>query len=202
MLSTTSSSTGELAADFAKLADIFATKGHRVAYENRCWSPGVRTWKVAWEVVKRADRPNLGLCLDTFQIVGGEFGDPTTASGLVEHISRAELETRWRASLRELSMHVPPEKIFVLQISDAYKMDPPFRCPTICQQPRSKWNDNHRALPLDGGYLPVHDVVRATLNTGYRSWLSIEVTDPAEGTDMVAFAQRAKTALQDLLLFS
>ena len=28
------------------------------------------TWEHTWEICKRVDRPNLGLCLDTFQICG------------------------------------------------------------------------------------------------------------------------------------
>lgn len=157
--------------------------------------------------MKKADRPNLGLCLDTFQIVGGEFGDPTTGTGLIEDISRAELESRWRANLRELAAIVPPEKIFLLQVSDAYKMVPPIEMSkdNQGQLPRSKWSHNYRPLPFDGGYLPVHDVLRAVLNTSFRGWLSIEVFDSNErlkDTDLEAFAKSAEESLRKLLLFS
>ncbi|KAH6953876.1 xylose isomerase-like protein [Ilyonectria sp. MPI-CAGE-AT-0026] len=163
---------------------------------------------LATDLAKLADmyRHNLGLCLNTFQIAGGEFGDPTTKTGLIENISRAELETCWRASLRELARTVYAEKIFLLQISDAYKMDPPMEESKDGQGqgPRSKWSNDYRPLPFDGGYLPVHDVLRAVLNTRFRGWLSIEVYDSKmlKDTDMEAFTKSAKDTLQNLLLFS
>lgn len=30
----------------------------------------INTWEGPWDAVKRAIRPNLGICLDTFTIVG------------------------------------------------------------------------------------------------------------------------------------
>jgi len=132
-----------------------------------CWATRASTWKAAWEIVKKADKPNLGLTLDTFQIAGGEFGDPTTRSGLIEDVSRPELQTRWRASLEELSATIPSEKIFVLQLPDAYRMNPPIDDSENGQEqpPRSKWSQDFRPLPFDGGYLPVQDVLRAVLDT-------------------------------------
>ncbi|KAH7025251.1 xylose isomerase-like protein [Microdochium trichocladiopsis] len=144
-----SPSVDDLAADVAKLADMCAEEGFRVAYENRCWATRTRTWKAAWEIVKNADKPNLGLCLGTFQILGGEFGDPTTRTGLIEDICRAELESRWRASLRQLSATVPAEKIFLVQLSDAYRMDPPIKESRDSQGSlsRFRWSQDHRPLP-------------------------------------------------------
>jgi hypothetical protein len=60
-----------MAADLAKLAEMCAEKGFRVVYENSCWATRTPTWKAAWEIVKKANQPNLGLALDTFQIAGG-----------------------------------------------------------------------------------------------------------------------------------
>ncbi|KAH7012498.1 xylose isomerase-like protein [Microdochium trichocladiopsis] len=129
-----SPSVDDLAADVAKLADMCAEEGFR---------------KAAWEIVKNADKPNLGLCLGTFQILGGEFGDPTTRTGLIEDICRAELESRWRASLRQLSATVPAEKIFLVQLSDAYRMDPPIKESRDSQGSlsRFRWSQDHRPLP-------------------------------------------------------
>lgn len=196
-----------MAADLAKLAEMCAEKGFRVAFENSCWATRAATWKAAWEIVDKADQPNLGLTLDTFQIAGAEFGDPTTRSGLIEDISRPELQGRWMASLRELSSTVPSDKIFVLQLSDAYKMNPPMddRQDGQEQQPRSKWSQDYRPLPFDGGYLPVHNVLRAVLDTGFRGWMAVEAHDSleeVEGNDMETFAKTAKELVERLLLFS
>lgn len=37
---------------------------------NRCSYPRSNIWENTWEVCKRVDRSNFGLCLDTFQIAG------------------------------------------------------------------------------------------------------------------------------------
>ena len=185
-----------MAADLAKLVEICAEKGFRVVYENLCWATRTLTWKAAWEIVKKVNQPNLSLTLDTFQIAGGEFGDPITRSGLIEDISRPELQARWRVSLQELLLTVPLEKIFVLQLSDAYKMNPPIEdLPDGQEQrPRSKWSQDYRPLPFDGGYLPVQDVLRAVLDTGFRGWMAVEVHDSLqelESSDMETFAKTA-----------
>ncbi|XXH03187.1 hypothetical protein Hte_009584 [Hypoxylon texense] len=199
-----SSSFDDLAADLAELADRCAAKGLCIAYENWCWATRAPSWKDVWRIVEKADRPNLGLCLDTFQSAGGEWADPTTKSGLVEGLSRDELEARWKHSLAELSRVVPPEKIYLLQISDAYKMEPPLEAKTNDEglRPRGQWSHDYRPLPYDGGYLPVQDFLKAVLGTGFRSWLSIEVFDgrgPEKYSDMVAFSKKAMSSLERLL---
>lgn len=194
-----------MAADLAELADIFAAKGFKIAYENWCWATHAPTWKDVWEVVQKANRPNLGLCLDTFQSAGGEWGNPTTKSGLNEEEPKDELDSRWRASCEELSNTVPAEKIFFLQISDAYKMVPPLKNTPDENglRPRGQWSHDHRPIPYDGGYLPVQDFTRAVLKTGFRGWMSIEVFDgkgPEKyGDDMGPFARQAFESLARLL---
>ena len=41
----------------------------RVAYEALAWGRHVNTYERSWEVVRRADHPALGLCLDSFHIL-------------------------------------------------------------------------------------------------------------------------------------
>ncbi|KAK7890573.1 hypothetical protein LTR67_007781 [Exophiala xenobiotica] len=200
-----SSDFDDLAADLAELADVFAEKGFRIAYENWCWATHAPTWKDVWEIVKRANRPNLGLCLDTFQSAGGEWGSPVTISGLIEDVDRDELDRKWKSSCEELSKTVPPEKIFFLQISDAYKMDPPLadKPDESGLRPRGQWSHDYRPVPYDGGYLPVEDFTKAVLGTGFRGWLSVEVFDgkgPEKyGDDMQPYAKRAFNSLQSLM---
>ncbi|KAI4865196.1 xylose isomerase-like protein [Hypoxylon rubiginosum] len=199
-----SSSFDDLASDLAELADLCAPKGLRIAYENWCWATHAPSWRDVWRIVEKANRPNLGMCLDTFQSGGGEWADPTTKSGLVEGLSRDELEARWKQSLAELSRVVPPEKIYLLQISDAYKMEPPLEAKTNDEGLRSRgqWSHDYRTLPYDGGYLPVQGFLKAVLGTGFRSWLSIEVFDgkgPEKYSDMLAFSKKAMSSLERLL---
>ncbi|EAQ83034.1 hypothetical protein CHGG_10852 [Chaetomium globosum CBS 148.51] len=48
----------------------------RFAYESLCWSTRIDTWELCWEVVQRVDRPNFGMCLDTFNIAGRIYARP------------------------------------------------------------------------------------------------------------------------------
>ncbi|CAN8101487.1 unnamed protein product [Discula destructiva] len=175
---------GRLAADLAELADILAPDGLRIAYENWCWATHAPRWKDVWEIVQLADRPNIGLCLDTFQSAGGEWADPTTASGLLDESESESSSTTssWRASVRELARTVPADKIFFLQISDAYRMTPPLSTQPDAEsglRPRGRWSHDYRPLPYDGGYLgePMREFVRGVLETGFRGWFSVEVFD-------------------------
>lgn len=114
------SSIETLASDLRELADRLAEHNFRLAYENWCWATHAPDWKDVWGLVQKVDRPNIGLCLDTFQTAGGEWGDPTTESGIIESgVGREALEKRFQSSLEELGRSIPPEKIFFLQISDA-----------------------------------------------------------------------------------
>lgn len=44
----------------------------------------MKTWEKALEICHLVDRPNIGLCLDTFHIVSLLWGSPETADGLRE----------------------------------------------------------------------------------------------------------------------
>ncbi|KAH8671648.1 3-dehydroshikimate dehydratase [Xylariales sp. PMI_506] len=166
----------DMASDLAELADIFAEKGFKIAYENWCWAKLAPTWKEVWQIVEKANRPNIGLCFDTFMEPGRQWADPRTESGL-QDMSREALDAKWKQSMAELAATVPGDKIFVLQISDAYKLKAPLedKVNEQGQPPILQWCLVHRGIPYDGGYLPVQDVVDAVLATGFRGWFSMEV---------------------------
>ena len=81
----------------AALADAAAARGCRIAYEALAWGVHVSTWDHAWDVVKRADHPALGLCLDSFHI--GSLGG--TLDRLIE---------------------VPAAKLLFVQLADAPRL--------------------------------------------------------------------------------
>jgi 4-hydroxyphenylpyruvate dioxygenase len=58
----------QAAADLAELADLAAARGIRIGYEALAWGRYVKDWMQAWDLVRRADRPNLGVVLDSFHI--------------------------------------------------------------------------------------------------------------------------------------
>ncbi|KAJ5785203.1 uncharacterized protein N7503_010415 [Penicillium pulvis] len=191
--------------DLRELGGMLAKQNFRLAYENWCWSTHAPGWKEVWEIVRDVDLPNVGLCLDTFQSCGSEWGDPTTSSGLIETESHDQLQTNWHASMEQLAATVPGDKIYLLQISDAYKVSPPLEDKVIDGlRPRGRWSHDFRPMPYDGGYLPIEDFARAVLQTGFRGWFSVEIFDGGpEGKgrtyDINEFAKKAMVNTQKLL---
>jgi sugar phosphate isomerase/epimerase len=66
-----------IARDLRKLAMLALPHGIRIAYEGLSWGRTVNEYTTAWEVVSRADCPNLGLCIDSFHILAA--GTPLDA---------------------------------------------------------------------------------------------------------------------------
>lgn len=197
---------GRVVPDLQELCDMLKPHGFKVAYENWCWSSHAPDWKDLWRIVKEVDRDNIGLCLDTFQTAGGEWADPTTESGLLEDVSKIELIHRFSASLEDLSKTIPKDKIYLLQISDAYEVPEPLskEADDSGLRPRGRWSHDFRPLPYNGGYLPVVDVATAVLRTGFRGWFSYEVFDggpdgKGQKQDLMSYAQTAFNVQQRLI---
>lgn len=189
--------------DLQELAAMLEEKGLKMAYENWCWSTHAPNWEDVWDIVKKVNRDNVGLCLDTFQTAGGEWGDPTTESGKIEGID--DLEDSFKKSMEKLSITIPKDKILLLQISDAYKPKSPFSKEPNKNgdRPRSLWSHDFRPLP-GKGYLPVNDVAHAVLKTGFRGWFSYEVFDHPPWNekadhDVDAFAKSAYKSHEELI---
>ena len=86
------------AADFRELGERAAKRRMRVAFEALAWGRHVNDYRDAWEVVRRADHPAVGLVLDTFHIL---------ARGTDLKPIRA----------------IPRDRIFLVQIADAPRLD-------------------------------------------------------------------------------
>ena len=82
------------AADLAALGAIAADYGVRVGYEALAWGRHVDDHRDAWEIVRRADHPQIGLILDSYH---------TLARGIDPETIR----------------RIPGEKIFFVQLADA-----------------------------------------------------------------------------------
>lgn len=82
------------AEQLAALAGRAAERGLRIAYEALAWGRHVNTWDHSWRIVRAADHPALGLCLDSFHILSR-----SSDLGGIEDI--------------------PPGKIFFVQLADA-----------------------------------------------------------------------------------
>ncbi|HWS34282.1 MAG TPA: TIM barrel protein [Actinoplanes sp.] len=83
-----------IAAQLSALADRAAERGMRIAYEALAWGRHVSTWDRSWRIVRQADHPALGLCLDSFHVLSREI----SPAGIAD---------------------ITPGKIFFLQLADA-----------------------------------------------------------------------------------
>lgn len=84
-----------------ELADLAAKRGIRIAYEALAWGRYVSDYRDAWRLVQLADRPNLGVCLDSFHVLSRGH-DP---SG-IERIDPAKLFFLQLADAPELQLDV------------------------------------------------------------------------------------------------
>jgi sugar phosphate isomerase/epimerase len=82
-----------LARDLRKLAMLALPLGIRIAYEGLSWGRTINEFTTAWDIVCRADAPNLGIGIDSFHA----FATKT--------------------SLEDLDM-LDPQKIFLVQLAD------------------------------------------------------------------------------------
>ena len=54
-----------IVSDLRAASDLAAKYGMRIAYEALSWGKYVNRWQQSWEIAKRVDRENIGICLDT-----------------------------------------------------------------------------------------------------------------------------------------
>jgi sugar phosphate isomerase/epimerase len=82
-----------MARDLRKLAMLAVPLNIRIAFEGLSWGRTVNEFTTAWDVVCRADAPNLGLGMDSYHVVAA------------------------RTSLEDLDL-LDPQKIFLVQLAD------------------------------------------------------------------------------------
>eukprot|EP00913_Durusdinium_trenchii_P004203 g3895.t1 len=86
------------AADFYELGERAARRGLKVGYEALAWGRHINDHRDAWEIVRRAEHPSIGLILDSF------------------HTLSRKIDLRSIAS-------IPKDKIFIVQLADAPLID-------------------------------------------------------------------------------
>jgi 4-hydroxyphenylpyruvate dioxygenase len=127
------------AADLNELGQRAAKRGLKVGFEALAWGRFVNDHRDAWEIVRRADHPSVGLILDSFH---------TLARGIDV------------GSIRS----IPREKIFVVQLADAPKLELDLL----------SWSRHFRSMPGQGD-LPVVEFMAAVRTTGYDGVVSLEI---------------------------
>ncbi|MBM6593135.1 bifunctional sugar phosphate isomerase/epimerase/4-hydroxyphenylpyruvate dioxygenase family protein [Microvirga pudoricolor] len=86
------------AADFHELGERAAKRGMRVAFEALSWGRHIHDYRDAWEVVRRASHPAVGLVLDSFHVLA-------------------------RGTDLSAIRSIPADRIFLVQMADAPKLD-------------------------------------------------------------------------------
>ncbi|MEO9337674.1 TIM barrel protein [Mesorhizobium sp. SB112] len=84
--------------DLRQLGEMAAERGIRIGYEALAWGRFVSDHRDAWEIVRRADHPNVGIILDSFH---------SLSRGIDSNSIRS----------------VPKDKLFLVQMADAPKLD-------------------------------------------------------------------------------
>ena len=132
---------------------------------------------MAWAMVKAVNRDNFGICLDTFNIAGRVYADPTAPDGLMP-----KAEENLKKSLDRLVKEIDVKKVFYVQVIDGEKLSEPlveghkFYKPD--QRPKMSWSRNCRLFYDEtdlGGYLPIKQIGEAIFHgLGYEGWVSLE----------------------------
>ena len=86
------------AGDLRELGERAARRGLKIGYEALAWGRHVNDHRDAWEIVRRADHPNVGLILDSFHTLARKTDLATIRS-------------------------IPKDKIFFVQLADAPAID-------------------------------------------------------------------------------
>ena len=86
------------AADFHEIGERAARRGLRIGYEALAWGRHINDYRDAWEVVRRAGHPSVGLVLDSFHTLARK-----TDLGAMRSI--------------------PRDRIFLVQVADAPLLD-------------------------------------------------------------------------------
>jgi 4-hydroxyphenylpyruvate dioxygenase len=86
------------AADLQELGERAGARGLRVGFEALAWGRYVNDYRDAWEIVRRANHPAIGIILDSFHTLAPGFPTSPIAA-------------------------IPADKIFLVQLADAPQLD-------------------------------------------------------------------------------
>lgn len=169
-----------IVAELQALAELGLRRSPTIsfAYEALAWGTYVADWEESLNIVQLVDRPNFGLCLDTYHVVARLWADPTTKGG-----RRPGGDAALRASLQRFRDMCPSDKIFYIQLSDVERANPPILPghPAYSEDEHVlySWCLYGRILPFErdlGAYLPLEEILSTWLvDSKWKGWVSMEV---------------------------
>ena len=171
---------GVIVAELQALADLGQRQTPPVAfaYEALAWSTHIADWEESLRIVQLVDRPNFGLCLDTYHVLARLWADPASPDG-----RRPGGASSLRDSLQRFRDTCPREKIIYVQLSDGERADPPILPGHPAYRPEKhstqSWCMHGRIFPYEeeyGAYLPLDEILRGWLiESEWSGWVSMEV---------------------------
>lgn len=167
-----------ITADLQEVADLGALEGIQFAYESLAWGTHTNTWEQAWDIVKRVDRSNFGICLDTFNMAARVYADPASPT---QRNPNAAFDMA--ASIRRLVAEIDVRKIVCVQVVDGQRLEEPLvpghKWYDAAQPARMSWSRNCRLFYGEydrGAYLPVREILHAiVVDLGFRGRFSAEL---------------------------
>lgn len=153
--------------DLVEMAEIGLAQEPAVsfAYEAVAWGTHIDTWEGSWEIVKHVNKPNFGLCLDTYHILARIWGDPTLPE-CRSPTGDADLQQ----SLDRMAKDVDVKKIFMVQLGDAELLRQPLVAGHAFhsdeRKPRMSWSRNARLFAWDDtepGCLPLEAILKTLM---------------------------------------
>lgn len=158
-----------IAADLCKVAMLATPLGIRVGFEALSWGRHVNDFALSWEIVQRADRDNLGVCIDSFHVLANCSLNGTDFDALAT---------------------IPGERIAFVQLSDF--LWTAVRTP----EERIETARHLRVFPGEGVHsAELSRMIRMIDRAGYRGDWSFEVfNDDYVQMSGVAVALRARDA--------
>jgi 4-hydroxyphenylpyruvate dioxygenase len=176
-----------IVSDLQKVADIGLQQKPtvRFVYESLGWGTRADTWERCYEIVQRVNRPNFGMCLDTFNIACRIYADPAAVSGRTYNCDEAVRESMKRLATIDIS------KVFYVQVVDAERLTEPlvkghpFYNPE--QPARMSWSRNCRLFYGEyskGAYLPVREIASVIFKElRFEGWVSLELFNRRMGDE-------------------
>ncbi|KAE9392252.1 xylose isomerase-like protein [Gymnopus androsaceus JB14] len=139
---------------FRQLGALAEKYGVRIGYEPLSWGTVINNWMQVWSIVKRVDRENVGVLLDSFNTLGNQYADPgqpSTIPGICYDDEDMPGRMKWSRACRVFPCEPPAES------NPSFYSDP--------ENPPTGYL----------GFLPVAQMTSFVHRTGYRGWWSLEV---------------------------
>ena len=95
--------------DFRELAERAARRELRVGYEALAWGRHINDHRDAWEIVRRADHPNVGLILDSFHTLAMKIDVETIRAIPGDRIFIVQPKSTFASQVRALTKRARPK---------------------------------------------------------------------------------------------